>query len=149
MEEHLQRVEQEAFHVRPRRAHLVGMVHEDPGRVVVQQLVGLLVQLLALGLVRGAAGVTEQPVVRRIVMARGVVGPRPAFGDVPLEEVAQEVIGVAVVARPSGDGKPFPRLVSEPVQVRAHSYWVILMLMPTLARYPCTASPSFAPPMGL
>src|SRR5437667_693318 len=118
MEEHLQRVEQEAFHVCPRRAHLVGVVHEDPGRVVVQQLVGLLVQLLALSLVRGAAGVTEQPVVRRIVMARGVVGPRPAFGDVPLEEVAQEVIRVAIVARPSGDGKPFPRLVAEPVQIR-------------------------------
>src|SRR2546425_4767224 len=98
MEEHLQRVEQEALHVRPGRPHLVGVVHEDPGRVVMEQLVGLLVQLLALGLIRGAARVAEQPIVRRVVMARGVVGPRPAFGDVPLKEVAQEVIRVAVVA---------------------------------------------------
>src|SRR3989442_8607419 len=111
MEEHLQRVEQEAFHVRPRRAHLVGMVHEDPGRVVVQQLVGLLVQLLALSLVRGAAGAKRQTVERRILEARRACGPPPAFSAAPYLDVPPENNPASFPPRPTIDCQTMPPLV--------------------------------------
>src|SRR3989442_12909192 len=114
IEEHLERVEDEPFDVRARRPHLVGVVHENPGRVIMEEFVRLLVQRGSLRLIRRAPRVPDEPVEGRAVMAGCIVGARSAVGDVPLKEISQEVIRVAVVARPPGNGKPLPRLAAEP-----------------------------------
>src|SRR2546421_6965445 len=77
VEEHLQRVELKSLDVRARRADLVRVVHEDPRRVIVEDLVGLLVDLPPLALIADLAPLNDQPVELGVVVA-GPVG-RPGL----------------------------------------------------------------------
>src|SRR5205807_2402055 len=92
VEEHLQRVELKSLDVRPRRADLVRVVHEDPRRVIVQDFVGLLIALPPLALIADLAPLDDQPVELGVVVAGPVVRPRLPGGGVPLEQVAEEVV---------------------------------------------------------
>src|SRR5207245_8352992 len=89
IEEHLQRVELKSLDVRARRADLVRVVHEDPRRVIVEDLVGLLIALPPFALIADLAPLDDQPVELRVVVAGPVVRPVLPGGGVPLEPGAE------------------------------------------------------------
>src|SRR2546426_759429 len=86
------------LHVRldERTARVV--VQRDPGGVVEDDLLGLLVALRTLGAGRHRVGLVEEAVDGRVAVARGVAGRT----DVPaVEEHRQEILGIGIVGDPA------------------------------------------------